>query len=191
MNINYFIKKFIGRATCELAENARLMSSAKICNARGADRHIRVGQNSIIKGELLVFGHGGQIDIGSWCYVGEGSRIWSSSSIIIGDRTLISHNVNVFDNLTHPLSASARHEQFVSIATKGHPKTIDLGEKPVIIHQDALIAAGATILRGVTIGEGAIVGAGSVVTKNVPPYYIVAGNPAKIIRELLPSERDK
>ena len=44
------------------------------------------------------------------------------------------------------------------------------------------------ILPGVTIGSGAIVGAGSVVTKNVPPYTIVAGNPARIIREIPPDE---
>jgi acetyltransferase-like isoleucine patch superfamily enzyme len=53
---------------------------------------------------------------------------------------------------------------------------------PVIIGNDVWIGAGAIILSGVTIGDGAIVGAGSVVTHDIPPYAIVAGNPAKIIR---------
>lgn len=189
VNLNYWIKRLIGRATCEMADHVRLLPSARICNARGANQHICIGQYSIIRGELFVFAHGGQINIGTWCYVGEGSRIWSSASIDIGDRVLISHNVNIFDNITHPLSARARHEQFVSIATKGHPKNLNLGEKPVIIKPDALIAAGATILRGVTVGQGAIVGAGSVVTKDVPAFCIVAGNPARIIRELNKDER--
>jgi acetyltransferase-like isoleucine patch superfamily enzyme len=55
--------------------------------------------------------------------------------------------------------------------------------KPIIIEDDVWIGARATILGGVTIGKGAIVAAGAVVTKNVPPYTIVAGIPAKPIRE--------
>ncbi|CAN5416233.1 N/A [soil metagenome] len=143
----------------------------------------------MIRGELLVFGHGGQLNIGEFCYVGEGTRIWAADSITIGDRVLISHNVNIFDNLTHPLSPVARHLQFVEIAESGHPRRIDLGERPIRIEADALIGASATILRGVTIGRGAIVGAGAVVTKDVPAHCIVGGNPAKLIRELEASER--
>jgi acetyltransferase-like isoleucine patch superfamily enzyme len=45
------------------------------------------------------------------------------------------------------------------------------------------------VTKGVTIGEGAVCGMGSVVTKDVPPYTIVAGNPARVIRELPPDER--
>ena len=61
-----------------------------------------------------------------------------------------------------------------------------LKEKPrfVAIEDDAWIGAGAIILPGVTIHKGAIVGAGSVVTKDVPPYSIVAGNPARVIRQI-------
>jgi len=54
--------------------------------------------------------------------------------------------------------------------------------KTVIIEDDVLISANVLIINGVTIGRGAVIGAGSVVTKEVPPYAIVAGNPAKIIR---------
>ena len=59
---------------------------------------------------------------------------------------------------------------------------MDLGERPVRIDDDAWIAAGAMVLRGVTIGKAAIVGAGAVVTHDVPPFAIVAGNPARVIR---------
>ena len=54
---------------------------------------------------------------------------------------------------------------------------------PVIIKKNAWIAISVTILPGVTVGEGSIVAAGSVVTKDVPPFCMVAGAPAKVIRE--------
>lgn len=53
---------------------------------------------------------------------------------------------------------------------------------PIIIEKDSWIGAGSIILSGVTIGHGSVVGAGSVVTKSVPPFSIVAGNPARVIR---------
>ena len=55
--------------------------------------------------------------------------------------------------------------------------------KPVHIGNHVWIGRGVIILKGVTIGDGAIVGAGSVVTRDVPPGCLVAGNPAKVIRE--------
>ncbi len=54
----------------------------------------------------------------------------------------------------------------------------------VIIEDDCWIGAGAIILNGITIGKGSVVGAGSVVTKDVPPYTIVAGNPARKIKDI-------
>ena len=58
----------------------------------------------------------------------------------------------------------------------------------VVIEDDAWIGFKSSVLKGVTIGRGAIIAAGSVVTKDVPPFTLVAGNPAKVIREL--SEQD-
>ena len=55
-------------------------------------------------------------------------------------------------------------------------------EKPIVVGDDVWLGYGAIILPGVTIGDGAIIGAGTVVTKDVPPYAIVGGNPAKVIR---------
>ncbi len=102
---------------------------------------------------------------------------------------MISHNVNIFDSLTHPLSPSARHAQFKAIATRGHPHQVALGERPVTIEDDVLIGAGATVLRGVVVGRGAVVAAGAVVTRDVPPFTIAGGNPARVLRELSPQER--
>ncbi len=60
---------------------------------------------------------------------------------------------------------------------------------PVVIRSKAWIGARAIITKGVVIGEGGIVASGSVVTKDVPPFTIAVGNPARVIRELGPDER--
>ncbi len=189
MNLDFWLRRLTGRATCRLGAGSRLLPPARIRNIRGANRYIEVGSNSLIAGELLVFAHGGQISIGDWCFVGEGSRIWSAGSVSIGNRVMISHNVNLFDSLTHPLQAAARHAHFRAIFESGHPREIDLGERDVSVGDDAWIGASACILRGVTIGEGAIVGAGAVVTRDVPAGVVVAGNPAEQIKELSDAER--
>jgi acetyltransferase-like isoleucine patch superfamily enzyme len=189
INLHFWIQRLIGRATCRLADGAFLSHTARIRNALGDSSKIVIGSNSHVRGELMIFGHGGKISIGEWCYVGVGTRIWSSATIEIGNRVLISHSVNIFDNLTHPLRATERHEQAIQIFTTGHPRKIDLDEKPVKIGDDAWIGACAMILRGVSVGRGGVVAAGAVVTKDVPEYSIVAGNPAVLVRELSLDER--
>jgi acetyltransferase-like isoleucine patch superfamily enzyme len=132
----------------------------------------------------MTFAHGGKIEIGSWCYVGENSRIWSASLVQIGNRVLIAHGVNIFDNLTHPLNAAERHKQIQEMFTRGHPRQLDLDERPVRIEDDAWIGAGAFVMRGVKIGARAIVAAGSVVTKDVAADVVVAGNPALVVKSV-------
>jgi acetyltransferase-like isoleucine patch superfamily enzyme len=107
----------------------------------------------------------------------------------VGNYVLISHNVNIFDNETHPFNAARRREQFRQIISAGHPADMDLGQIPVIIEDDVLIGCLSVILPGVRIGTGAIVGAGSVVTKDVDAWTIVAGNPARLIRQIAEDER--
>jgi acetyltransferase-like isoleucine patch superfamily enzyme len=188
-NWDFLAQRLLGRPTCELQEGAVLGRTARIRNGFGDSSRIVVGPHTHVNGELFLFANGGQITLGEWCYVGEGSRIWSSGSVKIGNRVNISHSVNIFDSLTHPMRAADRHQQIKTILTQGHPREISLGERPVTICDDVWLGAGSIILRGVTIGEGAIIGAGSVVTKDVPPFSVVAGNPAVLIRELSPKER--
>ncbi len=190
MNIELLLRRIFGRATCYMEKGSKITRKGRILNASGNSDRIRIKRCSIIQGELFVFGHGGYIEVGEWCFIGEGARIWSSCDISIGDRVMISHNVNIFDNRTHHISSSLRHKQFKAIVTKGHPSSdMDLGEKPVRICTDAWLGANSIVLRGVTIGVGSIVAAGSVVTKDVPPFTIVAGNPARVIRTLAEHER--
>jgi len=189
VNVDYWMRRLLGRATCKLASGARLLKYARIRNIRGRSEYISIGMKTLVDGELLIFPSGGQIEIGKWCYVGENTRIWSAASIRIGDRVLISHDVNIMDSLTHPLNSRARHEQFRAIVDSGHPVEVELDERPIVIADDVWIAAGAIILRGVTIGEGAVIGAGSIVSADVPSFCVVAGNPARVVRELTEDER--
>jgi acetyltransferase-like isoleucine patch superfamily enzyme len=191
INIHYLLRRLLGKPTCEKHDTARLGSAARIINMGKDSSLIRIGASSIVDGNLLTFAHGGSITVGEWCYIGEGSRIWAAKQITIGNRVMISHNVNIFDSLTHPIAPDLRHQHFRAIAITGHPEQIDLGELSVRIEDDAWIAAGAIVLRGVTIGKAAIIGAGAVVTDDVPPFAVAAGNPARVIRYLTSKERNR
>lgn len=178
------VSRLRGRSTLSIAPGARLTAGARVYNMGQSDGDIAIGEGSIVRGELLRFAHGGRIVIGKHCYVGDGTRIWSGASIKICDHVLIAHNVSIFDNLTHPMGWRDRRDHFGAIATTGHPLSIDLGDRPVVIENDAWIGAHALILRGVTIGARSVVAAGAVVTRDVPADTLVAGNPAKPIRQL-------
>lgn len=146
---------------------------------------IRIGSHSHICGQLLVFGHGGNIVMGSRCYVGEQTRIWSAAEIRMGDRVLISHLCTIMDNLTHPTDKFERRVQAQHLMEQGFPKDdFNLGERPIVIEDDVLIGCHCLVLRGVTIGQGAVIGAGSVVTSDIPPNTVFAGNPARFIRTI-------
>jgi acetyltransferase-like isoleucine patch superfamily enzyme len=168
-------------------DSTRVLSEGRIVNIAQDRSKISLGAHGRIRGEVLVFAYGGRIRIGDWFYLGAGSSIWSSNGegITIGDRVLISEKVMIHDTNSHPLSSKKRFSQTEKLFYSGHPK-IDPGvlSSPISIGDDVWIGYGASILKGVTIGEGAIVGAGSVVTKDVPPYTVVVGNPARIVRGL-------
>jgi acetyltransferase-like isoleucine patch superfamily enzyme len=146
------------REGCVLDKGARLHSPSRIDNYQQNPSAIIIGTGSQILGQLLVLGHGGIIRIGEYCYIGEHSRIWSADSITIGDRVLVSHNVNIHDHNAHSLSALRRSLHVAQIFQSGHPKTLeDVSSAPIVIEDDAWIGFGSTILKGVTIGKGAIV----------------------------------
>lgn len=149
------------------------------------DGYIRVGERSCIRGSLEVQRKGGKIEIGSNCYVGDHTRIWASDEIKIGNNVLIAHNVNIFDNDTHPTNYLERREDALNIIYRGvRNKYSSLRSLPVEIGDDVWIGCNSIILKGTVVGGGSIVAAGSVVTKSIPPFVLVAGNPARIIKYL-------
>lgn len=189
MFLERLIRYIFPRQLYGIGELSTIYPEAKILNFQKDQTKIQIGKNTHVRGELLVFAHGGQIVIGDESFIGEGTKIWSGKSILIGNRVLISHGVNIFDSRTHSLSAKERNMHFNKIITSGHPSEINLGDRAVIIDDDAWIASMSIILRGVHIGCGAVVGAGSVVTKDVPAWSVVAGNPARVIKMIPEHQR--
>lgn len=102
-----------------------------------------------------------------------GTCIHAYERIEIGENCLIAANCQIIDTNRHNLSFNDP-----SLRLEVMTKT-----KPVYIDNNVWIGANSIILPGVHIGEGAVIGAGSIVTKNVPSYSLVGGNPAKIIRQ--------
>lgn len=154
-----------------------------IKNYREIRDAITIGINCVVEGELMLFRHGGNISIGSDCYIGPGTRIWSAKQITIGNRVLISYGVSIHDNISHPMDPVLRHEDFKHIFFKGgFQENIDLKEESVSIGDDAWIGFNTIILKGVAIGKGAVIGAGSVITEDVPDNAVVVGNPQRIVR---------
>jgi acetyltransferase-like isoleucine patch superfamily enzyme len=146
-----------------------------------------VGTGSIIEGNLFFECENSSISIGENTYIGSSSVI-SSEKIDIGSDVLISWGCTIVDHNSHSLDFQKRKNDVKDwfIGTKDWSNVV---RKPIFIRNNSWIGFNSIILKGVTIGEGAIVGAGSVVTKDVPPYTIVAGNPARIIREIPENER--
>ena len=113
-------------------------------------------------------------------------KIWAPWNVELGHAVAIDDYVNLYSvgKITIGTKVAISREAFIctashDITTRDFPLTT----APVTIGAGAWIAAHARVMPGITIGEGAVVGAGSVVTKNVEPWTVVAGNPAKFIKK--------
>lgn len=144
----------------------------------GAKR-ISIGSNTKFNDffYLTVWGEGDgseAITIGNNCSFGAFSHITATNRIVIGDNCLTGKWVTISDNNHGGTELSDLKLPPIKrkVCSKG----------PVVIGDNVWIGEKATILSGVTIGCGAIVGANAVVTKDVPPYSVVGGNPARIIK---------
>lgn len=170
------------RKSIECHKSTKLFSTALINNTTKVSSNLIIEGNTWIEGEILVFPKG-KVQIGEYCFLGRNSKIWSASDIKIGNRVLISHNVNIHDNNSHPINPEDRHDDFYKIITTGF-QNIDLNAKPILIEDDVWIGFNATILKGVTIGKGAIIGACTIITEDVPAYTIVTSKLANNYRHI-------
>ncbi len=113
----------------------------------------------------------GSIEIGNDVLIMNGVRVSSASRIVIGDETMLANFCYLMD--------ADWHDIYDRSSVPG--KT-----RPIILGKNVWVGDNAIICKGVTVGNNSIIGAGSVVRENVPPNVIVAGNPARVVRELDP-----
>jgi acetyltransferase-like isoleucine patch superfamily enzyme len=126
----------------------------------------RVG--SIVGDLRVAYLRAAGISIGKDCMISWGAKLdVSGGRIIIGDRCTITHGCIIIS-----------HDR-----AKKRIDPTDKGQGIVRVGHDVFVGVNSVILRDVTIGDYAIIGAGSVVTKDVPPQVVVAGNPARVIKE--------
>lgn len=118
---------------------------------------------------------GKHITVGKRVFINTGCHFHDQGGIVLGDGALLGSNV-VLTTVNHDFDPEKRSTAYPS---------------PIVLGKNVWIGASVTVVPGVCIGDGAIVGAGAVVTKDVPPNTIVAGVPARIIREIHPGDRPK
>ena len=154
-------------------------------------KYLVIGADCIVSGNFVFESSAGIITIGNHSYIGGGTFI-SRSSIEIGDNVTIAWGGTIYDHDSHSLDYMKRRKDIddeLDDIRNGrnfiqNKDWSDVNCKPIKICDDAWIGMNVIILKGVTVGEGAIVGAGSVVTKDVPAWTVVAGNPAGVVKEL-------
>lgn len=129
-------------------------------------RNVYVGHQAILKGY-----HRNLLAIGDESWIGQQCFLHSAGGLAIGRRVGVGPGVRIL--------TSAHREAGRDVPILFSPLEL----APVSVEDDADLGVGATLLPGVTVGRGAQVGAGAVVTEDVPPYTVVAGVPARRLRE--------
>lgn len=136
---------------------------------------LRLGTNCNISGPTTFAGSklvdDPVLEIGDNTHIGWQTVITVGPLVSIGKNVMVASRCILFGADMHPVDPVKRRSEGEAVASL----------RPLIIEDDAYVATGSIIHKGVTIGKGAVVSAGSVVTKNVPAYSIVAGNPARVI----------
>ncbi len=128
-----------------------------------------LGSNSTIEDFSTINNGVGDVIIGHHTLIGMGNTI--IGPITIGNNVILAQNI----------VASALNHEYRNINLPIHEQKILTA--PIIIEDDCWIAANAVITSGVTIGKHSVIAAGAVVTKNIPPYSVAVGNPAKVIKQ--------
>lgn len=183
--INKLVGKFMPGFVAEIGRGTKIRGRIE---RRHPSASVKIGQDSLLAGVLVAEAENSRLTVGNRVFIGGNSLIDCLQQITIEDDVLVSYQVLVMDSDNHSVRASER----IGDLKRWRNREYDwsrVNSAPVVICTKAWIGARAIITKGVVIGEGGIVAAGSVVTKDVPPYTIVAGNPARVIRELGPDER--
>jgi acetyltransferase-like isoleucine patch superfamily enzyme len=158
------------------------------------DIALQIGDRCFLHNTFVFESPEGKITVGDGVFINSGTMVISRSSVEIGNGVTIAWDCVIYDHDSHSLFYKDRiadHDQQL-IDYRGGNMVANkdwstVRSAPIKIHDYAWLGFGVVVLKGVTIGEGAIIGARAVVTKDVPPWTIAAGNPARVVKEI-PSE---
>ena len=170
----FYCKPFLHYRCQRVGKNLKMEKSLPQIFGKGT---ITIGDNVLIGNRnTWILGRGSlhraELVIGNDVHINYKTLIDVARKVEIGDRVLVAGEVKIFDNNVH--STDYRH--------RNRLREDDI--RPVVVEEDVWIGINAIIMKGVTIGRGSVVAAGTVVTKDVPPFTIVAGNPAKVVKKL-------
>lgn len=159
--------------TARLAGKKSILLGNNVSVLRGAviEGNVSVGNETIIHDYSMAIAYGGFIKIGNNCTVNPFSILYGHGGLTIGNgvriaaHTVIVSSDHIYSDVSKPI-----YQQGVI-------------KLPIVIEDDVWIGSGAKILGGVTVGTGSVVGAGAVVTRDIPPYSIAVGVPAKVVKK--------
>lgn len=165
----------------------------KLAHVRLIAPDVKLGNNVKIFGFTNLYGCviGDETKIGTFVEIQKGVRIGSRCKI--SSHTFVCEGVDIEDEVFIGHGVMFTNDLYPRATTEGGglQTEADWSVRPTRIKRRASIGSGAVLLCGVTVGESAIVGAGAVVTKDVPPFTIVAGNPARILRKIEPQSKSE
>jgi acetyltransferase-like isoleucine patch superfamily enzyme len=181
LNFRHWYADYFLRPECESLGPYHTIMKPWYVNIGG--NNIRIGRSFTAIGEPMhqveigVWGREegqGKLTIGDCVLMSPGSRISASDEIVIGDGVMMANSAYVTDSDWHTIYDRTNRSERVT---------------PVHIGRNVWLGDHSTVLKGVTIGENSVVAARAVVTRDVPANVVVAGNPAKVVKEL-DSERE-
>lgn len=153
-------------ASTYIARSALIQTT---CDGRSFGGRIVIAGGVIISDGAIVTTYGGSIEIGADAYIGPYCVLYGHGGLSIGRNTMIG---------AHTVIIPANHGfERVDVPMSAQPLT----SKGIVIGEDVWIGSGCRILDGAHIGGGSVIGAGSVVTKNIDPFSIALGVPARIV----------
>ncbi len=154
-------------------------------------KYVTIGERGLIKAQFTFESQQGEVHIGNNTHIG-GAQFICKTRIDVGNDVTMAWGITLYDHDSHSTNWEYRqhdNEQCYKdlIETGNNIARKDwshVNSAPIKIEDKVWIGMDVLILKGVTIGEGCVVAARSVVTKNTPPYSLIAGNPARVVKSL-------
>jgi acetyltransferase-like isoleucine patch superfamily enzyme len=162
-------------------------------NKKENRNYVTIGHRCIICARFIFESEKGQIIIGDNVHIGSVDFICRSQIVVENDVTM-AWGITIYDHDSHSIYWEHRQHDnlqcYSDFEAHNGNNVINknwehVNSKPILICSKVWIGFGVTVLKGVTIGEGSVIGAKSVVTKDVPAWSVVAGNPAKVIKQII------